>query len=96
MKIQAKKIDSITVKHYDGFVYNVEVKSLDQENDDLFWIVNDVLTHNCFIKDLNALMSLSKTLGINPSTMNGAWEKNLEVRPQRDWEKLLGRAVSKK
>jgi hypothetical protein len=41
-------------------------------------------------------MSLSKTLGINPSTMNGAWEKNLEVRPQRDWEKLLGRAVSKK
>jgi len=28
--------------------------------------------------------------------MSGAWEKNLEVRPQRDWEKLVGRAVSKK
>jgi len=26
--------------------------------------------------------------------MNGAWEKNLEVRPQKDWEQLKGRAIS--
>ena len=25
--------------------------------------------------------------------MRGAWETNLDVRPQRDWEKLKGRAV---
>lgn len=51
---------------------------------------------SCFIKDLNALMFLAKSLGIDPKTMLGAWEKNLEVRPQRDWEKLIGRAVSDK
>jgi UDPglucose 6-dehydrogenase len=51
---------------------------------------------SCFIKDLNALMVVSKQLGIDPLVMSGAWQKNLEVRPQRDWEKLLGRAVSKK
>jgi len=51
---------------------------------------------SCFIKDLNALMYVAKQLGIDPKTMSGAWEKNLEVRPQRDWEKLVGRAVSKK
>lgn len=51
---------------------------------------------SCFIKDLNALMALARKLGVDPKTMSGAWEKNLEVRPQRDWEKLVGRAVSKR
>jgi UDPglucose 6-dehydrogenase len=51
---------------------------------------------SCFIKDLNALMALARELSIDPKTMSGAWEKNLEVRPQRDWEKLVGRAVSTK
>lgn len=50
---------------------------------------------SCFVKDLNALMFVAKTLGIDPKVMNGAWQKNLEVRPQRDWEQLVGRAVSK-
>ena len=51
---------------------------------------------SCFIKDLNALMSVARSLGVDPKTMMGAWQKNLEVRPQRDWEKLVGRAVSTK
>lgn len=51
---------------------------------------------SCFVKDLNALMALAKKLNIEPKVMSGAWQKNLEVRPQRDWEKLIGRAVSKK
>jgi UDP-glucose 6-dehydrogenase len=50
---------------------------------------------SCFIKDLNALMCVAKENGVDPKVMRGAWEKNLEVRPQRDWEKLIGRAVSK-
>lgn len=51
---------------------------------------------SCFIKDLHALVFLSRQLGVDPKVMMGAWNKNLEVRPQRDWEKLEGRAVSKK
>lgn len=49
---------------------------------------------SCFPKDINALMSVAKSLGVEPTVMKGAWEKNLEVRPQRDWEKLIGRAIS--
>jgi UDPglucose 6-dehydrogenase len=51
---------------------------------------------SCFIKDLNALMAVARDLGVDPKTMSGAWEKNLEVRPQKDWENLVGRAVSRR
>lgn len=51
---------------------------------------------SCMPKDVNALKFLATTLGVDPKVMTAAWEKNLEVRPQRDWEKLIGRAVSKK
>lgn len=51
---------------------------------------------SCFCKDINALISISKSLGVDPKVMSAAWDKNLEVRPQKDWLKLIGRAVSKK
>jgi UDPglucose 6-dehydrogenase len=51
---------------------------------------------SCFVKDLNALVHVAKGLGVDPKTIIGAWNKNLEVRPERDWEKLVGRAVSEK
>jgi len=51
---------------------------------------------SCFCKDINALISIAKTLGVDPKVMSAAWNKNVEVRPQRDWEKLVGRAISKK
>jgi UDP-glucose 6-dehydrogenase len=52
--------------------------------------------HSCFCKDVSALISIAKTLGIDPKVMNGAWHKNMEVRPQRDWEKLVRLTISKK
>lgn len=51
---------------------------------------------SCFPKDINAMICMAKSLGVNSSILAAAWEKNLEVRPERDWEQLLGRAVSKK
>lgn len=53
---------------------------------------------HCFPKDLNALIYLSKSLGIDPIVMSAVWKKNLNVVPSehRDWEKMQGRAVSKK
>jgi UDP-glucose 6-dehydrogenase len=48
---------------------------------------------SCFVKDLNALIFLAKNLEVDPKVMDAAWLKNLEVRPQRDWEKLKGRSV---
>ena len=49
---------------------------------------------SCFPKDINALIHLLDSIGVDPKVLRGAWEKNLEVRPQRDWEKLKGRAIS--
>ena len=51
---------------------------------------------SCFCKDINAMISIAKGLDVDPKVMQAAWSKNLEVRPERDWEKLIGRAVSKK
>ena len=38
-------------------------------------------------------MSFAKDIGVNVNTVKGAWKTNLEVRPERDWENLKGRAV---
>ncbi len=53
---------------------------------------------HCFPKDMNALIFVAKKLGVKPIVMNALWEKNLEVVPEehRDWEKMSGRAVSKR
>lgn len=51
---------------------------------------------SCFPKDLNALKKIGKDLNIKTTVLDAVWEKNLEVRPERDWENLVGRAVSEK
>ena len=48
---------------------------------------------SCFPKDVNAFMSFAKDIGVDVNTVKGAWKTNLEVRPERDWENLKGRAV---
>ena len=48
---------------------------------------------SCFPKDIQAIINFGESLGINMTTLNGVWEKNLEIRPERDWENLKGRAV---
>ena len=50
---------------------------------------------SCFPKDIQALMSHARSIGVEPSVLDGAWKTNLNVRPERDWEKLLGRAIIK-
>jgi UDP-glucose 6-dehydrogenase len=47
----------------------------------------------CFPKDINALIALAESLGVDPKVMKAAWAKNLEVRPEKDWEQMKGRAV---
>lgn len=48
----------------------------------------------CFPKDLNGLMATAERLGVRPQVMEGVWKKNLEVRPEKDWEDMKGRAVT--
>lgn len=51
---------------------------------------------SCFPKDINAMIHVAKQNNVKPLLLEAAWQKNLEVRPQRDWEKLVGRAVVEK
>jgi len=50
---------------------------------------------SCFPKDINAIIEFSKVFGVDMNTLEAAWKTNLRVRPEKDWEQLIGRAVSK-
>tara|TARA_Y100000590_G_scaffold465543_1_gene638146 strand:+ start:2603 stop:3475 length:873 start_codon:yes stop_codon:yes gene_type:complete len=48
---------------------------------------------SCFPKDIQALINFGDSVGVDLSVLKGAWQTNLLVRPERDWEQLKGRAV---
>lgn len=83
-----------------GLDYNMVIRTatLDKRLGGSHWKVPGPDGHfgfgrTCFPKDLNALMKVAEDLGVDPKVMRAAWEKNLEVRPERDWEQMKGRAV---
>ena len=47
-----------------------------------------------FPKDVNALLKFAEGFDIDLHTIKGGWQTNLDVRPEKDWEKDKGRAVS--
>ncbi len=51
---------------------------------------------SCFPKDINAFISFADSCGVNANVIKAAWQTNLEVRPEKDWENLKGRAVVEK
>ena len=48
---------------------------------------------SCFPKDIQAIINFAKQLDVELNTLKGAWETNLLVRPEKDWEKLKGRSI---
>ena len=48
---------------------------------------------SCFPKDIQAIINFAEELGVEPDVLKGVWNKNLEVRSERDWENLRGRAI---
>lgn len=51
---------------------------------------------SCLPKDIQALIFFAKKNNVEMNVLEAAWKTNLKIRPQKDWEKLIGRAVSKK
>jgi len=49
---------------------------------------------SCFPKDINALIAEMKKEDVNSALLSAVWQKNLSLRPEKDWELLKGRAVS--
>jgi UDPglucose 6-dehydrogenase len=48
----------------------------------------------CFPKDINAMIKKAEELGVDPTVMKGAWEKNKQVRKNLNWYDIPG-AVTK-
>mgnify|MGYP003134368002 CR=1 FL=1 len=48
----------------------------------------------CFPKDINAMIYFSSLKEVDSCILKSAWRKNLEVRDNKDWEIMFGRAVS--
>jgi UDPglucose 6-dehydrogenase len=48
---------------------------------------------HCFPKDINALIKVAMDNNISPKMLTATNEKNKEVRSNRDWENMKGRAV---
>ena len=48
----------------------------------------------CFPKDVNALITMARELDVPVNAIEGGWKTNLEVRPEQEWKKMKGRAVS--
>jgi nucleotide sugar dehydrogenase len=51
---------------------------------------------SCFPKDVNAFITFADSIGLDLEVVKGAWKTNLNIRPERDWEQLKGRAISDK
>ena len=49
---------------------------------------------HCFPKDLKAMIYLAHTLGIDTTLLSAVNNKNNILRTDRDWEGMIGRAVS--
>lgn len=76
----------------------VEYATLDSRLGDSHWAVPGPdgdfgFGGHCFPKDLAAIIKLCNSLDINPTVLNAVNIKNNEVRKDRDWEKMEGRAI---
>ena len=49
---------------------------------------------SCFPKDVQALIKFGESKKVDLNVIKGCWQTNLKVRPEKDWEKLVGRAIS--
>ena len=79
----------------------IEYASMDKRLGDTHWSVpghdgDYGFGGHCFPKDLAALLYMTKELGTTNNVLSAAQRTNDVVRRNRDWEKMEGRAVSKK
>lgn len=92
------KINKISKRQYNGYVYNMELQGENPSKDDLFWIEQDtgIVTHNCFPKDLNAMIVTMEQNGVDPLLLKAVWAQNKKVRKNWDWKESLSAVRSKK
>ena len=72
------KISKIEKIPYKGKVYNLELQS-NRSKDDLFWIEgkSNIITHNCFPKDVSALRKISEDVGYDFKILKSVVDVNV-------------------
>jgi UDPglucose 6-dehydrogenase len=95
----ANEMKEICDKAHIDYDRVVRIAMLDKRLGTSHWRVPGPDGHNgfggtCFPKDMNALIAHAKKLGVPVPMLKAVWKKNLELRPERDWEELKGRAVT--
>lgn len=81
--VKVRKVEKVP---YEGYVYSMEV-----ERDHTFVAGSGIITHNCFPKDVKALVGKAKEVYYRPAMLNAALELN-EVQPLKIIELLEKRA----
>jgi len=90
------KINKITRRSYKGKVYNMELLGDDSPEDDLYWIEQKtgIVTHNCFPKDICALIAQLESVNFDPKMLKACWDQNKTIRPEMDWGRSSSAVVS--
>ena len=96
--ITVRPIKQISTRPYTGVVYNLELHSNTNstEKEDQYFIdaTSGLVSHNCFPKDVSALLAVANMHNVPTPVLSAAWTRNTTIdRPERDWEALTGRAV---
>jgi len=88
------KITKIEQIAKDEPVYNLELVSNDEKNDDLYWIEQSsgVVTHNCLPKDSQNFIQFAEPI-FPDELAKAANSINDKIRKDRNWERQEGRAV---
>lgn len=91
MKLIASKIDVDWGKAVEGFALDKRIGNshLDVPGFD----GKPGFGGSCLPKDVQAIIRFAETIGVDPKVLKAAWEINLEVRPEKDWEILKGRSI---
>ena len=59
------------------------------------YIANNILTHNCLPKDINALAGIALEAGVEPVMLEATWERNILTPGKEDWHEIPGAVVKK-
>lgn len=89
---------SVNISEINQINEPLEVVSIETESE--LYVANNMLTHNCFLKDTNGFIHLAKEAAVDPLLAKAAWRKNLEVRGvvniMEYLNSVVGRASSEK
>lgn len=85
------------LKMDDSFEKICDIAGMDKRVGDHYNKVHEgTFGGHCLPKDLNNVIFSMISVGQFPHVLQGVWSRNLESNTVRDWEKMVGRAVSKK